>query len=87
MQISEILGFDFKTKSKNSVGGGSQDSKLDPYSDPETNVYSFGILLLEIISGKLVYSKEQGSIEEWVCLGSNLLSVFLEVILSDTYLN
>ncbi|MBA0748483.1 hypothetical protein Gogos_005296 [Gossypium gossypioides] len=64
-KISEILGFDSATKSNNSVDDGSQDSKLDPYADPETNVYSFGILLLEIISGKLVYSKEQGSIEEW----------------------
>ncbi|PPS01612.1 hypothetical protein GOBAR_AA19037 [Gossypium barbadense] len=64
-KISEILGFDSATKSNNSVDDGSQDSKLDPYADPETNVYSFGILLLEIVSGKLVYSKEQGSIEEW----------------------
>ncbi|KAB2026751.1 hypothetical protein ES319_D06G243000v1 [Gossypium barbadense] len=64
-RISELLGFDSTTKSNNSVDDGSQDSKLDPYADPETNVYSFGILLLEIISGKLVYSKEQGSIEEW----------------------
>ncbi|PPD95693.1 hypothetical protein GOBAR_DD07302 [Gossypium barbadense] len=64
-KISELLGFDSTTKSNNSVDDGSQDSKLDPYADPETNVYSFGILLLEIISGKLVYSKEQGSIEEW----------------------
>ncbi|KAA3478508.1 protein MALE DISCOVERER 2-like [Gossypium australe] len=64
-KISEILGFDSAIKSNNSVDDRSQDSKLDPYADPETNVYSFGILLLEIVSGKLVYSKEQGSIEEW----------------------
>ncbi|KAA3478509.1 protein MALE DISCOVERER 2-like [Gossypium australe] len=63
--LHEILGFDSAIKSNNSVDDRSQDSKLDPYADPETNVYSFGILLLEIVSGKLVYSKEQGSIEEW----------------------
>ncbi|XP_078168135.1 inactive receptor-like serine/threonine-protein kinase At2g40270 [Carex rostrata] len=31
--------------------------------DPADNVYSFGMLLLEIISGKLPYSPEEGSLE------------------------
>lgn len=34
--------------------------------DPETNVYSFGVLALEIISGRLAYSEEKGPIEKWV---------------------
>ncbi|CAI8590997.1 unnamed protein product [Vicia faba] len=31
----------------------------------DTNVYDFGILLLEIISGKLPHSEEQGSLVNW----------------------
>lgn len=31
-------------------------------TDPKTNVYDFGELLLEIISGKLPYSEEQGTL-------------------------
>lgn len=34
--------------------------------DPADNVYSFGMLLLEIISGKLPYSPEEGSLENLV---------------------
>ncbi|EEF28099.1 protein MALE DISCOVERER 2 [Ricinus communis] len=52
-------------KSKISGDGESEHSELPPLTDPETNVYSFGILLLEIISGKLPYSKEQGPLEKW----------------------
>ncbi|GMI64614.1 MALE DISCOVERER1 [Hibiscus trionum] len=40
-------------------------SELPPLVDLEANVYSFGVLLLETISGKLPYSKEQGPIEKW----------------------
>jgi serine/threonine protein kinase len=36
--------------------------------DPAGNVYSFGILLLEIISGKLPYSPEEGSLVNLVRL-------------------
>lgn len=37
-----------------------------PYKDLESNIYNFGILLLEIISGKLPYSEEQGFLVNWV---------------------
>lgn len=37
--------------------------------DPADNVYSFGMLLLEIISGKLPYSPEEGSLENLVRFG------------------
>ncbi|KAJ7968715.1 putative Receptor protein kinase [Quillaja saponaria] len=43
----------------------SGHSVLPPLADPETNIYDFGILLLEIISGKLPYSKEQGHLVNW----------------------
>ncbi|XP_038690976.1 protein MALE DISCOVERER 2-like isoform X2 [Tripterygium wilfordii] len=52
-------------KTKNSDNDDSEHSVLPPLADPETNVYSFGILLLEIISGKLPYSEEQGPLEKW----------------------
>ncbi|KAG6620455.1 protein MALE DISCOVERER 2-like isoform X1 [Carya illinoinensis] len=42
-----------------------EDSKLPPLADPETNICSFGILLLEIISGKLPFSEEQGHLVNW----------------------
>lgn len=41
-------------------------SDLPPTADPETNVYDFGVLLLEIISGKLPHSEEQGALVDWV---------------------
>ncbi|GLT80107.1 hypothetical protein SLA2020_515640 [Shorea laevis] len=52
-------------KSKISSDDESEHSELPPIADPETNVYSFGILLLEVISGKLPYSKELGPLEKW----------------------
>lgn len=44
----------------------SEHSKLLPLADTEANVYSFGVLLLEIISGQFPYSEEQGPLENWV---------------------
>ncbi|ERM97683.1 protein MALE DISCOVERER 1 isoform X2 [Amborella trichopoda] len=50
---------DFVSRGK-STGDDDSDNSDFPFADPDSNVYSFGILLLEIISGKLPYSKEQG---------------------------
>ncbi|KAF5742345.1 putative receptor protein kinase [Tripterygium wilfordii] len=52
-------------KTKNSDDDDLEHTVLPPLADLETNVYSFGILLLEIISGKLPYSEEQGPLENW----------------------
>ncbi|XP_057985345.1 protein MALE DISCOVERER 2-like [Hevea brasiliensis] len=52
------------SKLKSSGDNESVHSTLPPLADVETNVYCFGILLLEIISGKLQYSEEQGSLEK-----------------------
>lgn len=52
--------------SKISRENDSEHSELPPFSDPETNVYSFGIMLLEIISGKLPNEEEQGHLVNWV---------------------
>ncbi|KAF1875655.1 hypothetical protein Lal_00006285 [Lupinus albus] len=49
----------------NRKGDPSKKCELPPHCDPETNVYDFGILLLEIISGKLPYSEEQGTLVHW----------------------
>jgi len=35
-------------------------------ADPAGNVYSFGLLMLEIISGKPPYSEEKGSLSNLV---------------------
>lgn len=47
----------------------SGDDEIDlsqfPCASPENDVYNFGILLLEIISGKVPYPDEQGSILSW----------------------
>ncbi|XP_019439615.1 PREDICTED: protein MALE DISCOVERER 1-like isoform X2 [Lupinus angustifolius] len=47
------------------TGDDSKKSELPPHADRETNVYNFGILLLEIISGKLPHSEEQGNLVNW----------------------
>ncbi|XP_043703104.1 protein MALE DISCOVERER 2-like [Telopea speciosissima] len=51
-------------KSKNYGQDESRHSELPPLADLEANVYSFGLLLLEIISGKLAYS-EDGPLVNW----------------------
>ncbi|CAK9152617.1 unnamed protein product [Ilex paraguariensis] len=56
---------EFLSKSKISGESESGHSELPPFGDPETNVYSFGILLLEIISGKLPHSEDQGPLVNW----------------------
>ncbi|XVE88216.1 hypothetical protein DITRI_Ditri19aG0051000 [Diplodiscus trichospermus] len=64
-KIADIVSFETAPKSKTSGDGESQHSELPPLVDPEVNVYSFGILLLEIISGKLPYSEKEGPVEKW----------------------
>ncbi|KAI5591016.1 hypothetical protein BDE02_04G050300 [Populus trichocarpa] len=62
-KIAEIC-FLPQATSNSKVSGELEDS-LPPHVDPETNIYRFGVLLLEIISGKLPYSEEQGPLEKW----------------------
>lgn len=42
------------------------DVTISTCSDPEKNVYEFGLLLIEIISGKPTYSNTHGFILNWV---------------------
>ncbi|EOY27980.1 hypothetical protein QUC31_012782 [Theobroma cacao] len=64
-KVAEICSSQPALKLKTSGDAESEHSELPPFADPEVNVYSFGILLLEIISGKLPYSEEQGPLEKW----------------------
>ncbi|KAE8699366.1 putative inactive receptor-like protein kinase [Hibiscus syriacus] len=64
-KVGEIASLEGITKLKSSGDGESEHSELPPVVDQELNVYSFGVLLLEIISGKLAYSEKQGPIEKW----------------------
>ncbi|XP_017236399.1 protein MALE DISCOVERER 2 isoform X3 [Daucus carota subsp. sativus] len=56
---------DILYKSEVSVDNKSEHSKLGPLADTEENVYCFGVLLLEIISGKFPYSEEHGPLVDW----------------------
>lgn len=55
----------YKSETGDSVDNKLEHSKLPPLADTEANVYSFGVLLLEIISGKFPYSEEQGPLVNW----------------------
>nr|DAD21239.1 TPA_asm: hypothetical protein HUJ06_022702 [Nelumbo nucifera] len=64
-KIGEVcLTIDARFKSETFVEDESEHSKLPPLVDLETNVYSFGMLLIEIISGKLQCS-EEGPLLNW----------------------
>ncbi|KAF2545015.1 hypothetical protein F2Q70_00022174 [Brassica cretica] len=52
-------------KSRKPMSGDLDQSSLPLPAEPETNVYSFGVLMLEIISGRLSESDEEGSILKW----------------------
>ncbi|GMI82293.1 Male Disoverer 2, morphogenesis of root hair 1 [Hibiscus trionum] len=64
-KVGEIASLEDISKLKSSGDGESEHSELPPDVDLELNIYSFGVLLLEIISGKLAHSEEQGAIEKW----------------------
>ncbi|XP_057985350.1 protein MALE DISCOVERER 1-like [Hevea brasiliensis] len=67
------------SKSKSSSDNEFVHSTLPPLADVEKNVYCFGILLLEIISGKLQYLEEQGSLEK-LSFKNNELDLICEII-------
>ncbi|KAF8026372.1 hypothetical protein BT93_F2995 [Corymbia citriodora subsp. variegata] len=64
-KVAEDVWSGFLLKVKNADEDKSDHSELPPPADPETDVYNFGVMLLEIISGKLPYSDEQGPLVEW----------------------
>ncbi|KAJ4912614.1 putative LRR receptor-like serine/threonine-protein kinase MRH1 [Raphanus sativus] len=65
-KVSEIpFNLEARFKPKKHVSGDLEQASLLLPPEPETNVHSFGLLMLEIISGKLSFSDEYGSIEQW----------------------
>ncbi|XP_059664263.1 protein MALE DISCOVERER 2-like isoform X2 [Cornus florida] len=65
-KIVEIF-FSKNTAAKSRISGENESghSELPRPADLESNVYNFGLLLLEIISGKPPYSEEQGPLVDW----------------------
>ncbi|XP_031504108.1 protein MALE DISCOVERER 2-like [Nymphaea colorata] len=60
------FGYGEETTEKMKDCGDNDLHQMDwPYDNLESNIYNFGVLLLEIISGKLPYSPEQGFIVNW----------------------
>ncbi|CAL0301317.1 unnamed protein product [Lupinus luteus] len=64
-KIGDITYGNIVSPMTKTTGDDSKKFELPPHADPETNVYNFGILLLEIISGKLPQSEEQGNLVNW----------------------
>ena len=64
-KISEISFGSNGLSLSSPTGDESKKSEFPPQEGPEIDVYNFGILLLEIISGKLPYSEEQGDLVNW----------------------
>ncbi|MCL7021710.1 hypothetical protein MKW94_001408, partial [Papaver nudicaule] len=63
--IAEInLLSDFDAKPGAFIKDMSEHSVLPPLAVPETNVYSFGVLLLEIVSAKIPYAND-GTLQNW----------------------
>jgi len=66
-QLAEVTFRSILEPAKSSVRGESKKYGMLRAS-LDQNVYDFGILLLEIISGKLPQSEEQGNLVNWVSL-------------------
>jgi hypothetical protein len=63
-QLAEVT-FRSTAESAKPTRGDSKKSEMTRAA-LDNNVYDFGILLLEIISGKLPQSEEQGNLVNWV---------------------
>ena len=84
-QVAEInFWMDLITASNTADKERSEHSQLHPEVSTESNVYNFGIMLLEIISGKLPYTEEQGSIVNWVKPKSKFSSALSSFIVGSS---
>ncbi|XP_010538565.1 PREDICTED: protein MALE DISCOVERER 2-like isoform X2 [Tarenaya hassleriana] len=83
-KVAEVP-FSSETGLKPRKSGDLDQSVLPVPPEPESNVYTYGVLLLEIISGKLSYSDEGGSIEQWAskCLESENLGDMVDPTLKS----
>jgi hypothetical protein len=51
---------------KTSFPGNGDWSEEDKHADVQGNTFAFGVILLEIISGRLPYCKDKGYLVDWV---------------------
>lgn len=66
--------------SKKASENESRHSELPSSANLEANIYSFGVVLLEIISGRPPYRPEQGHLIDWVHTHTHIVSpIFIYV--------
>ncbi|KAL9255954.1 MALE DISCOVERER 1-like protein [Drosera capensis] len=65
-KIGEVtFSEDMGSKTLTSGEDEQNHEQLPLRADPQSTIYSFGVMLLETISGRLPYSEEQGSLVNW----------------------
>lgn len=65
--LTQLVERPFEVLPKAQTGeDSSKPAETIKAADTRQNVYEFGILLLETITGRLPYSEEQGSLVDWV---------------------
>jgi serine/threonine protein kinase len=47
------------------IGSASMELLESQTSDPEGNIYSFGVILFEMITGRIPYAVDNGSLADW----------------------
>ncbi|KAK9279153.1 hypothetical protein L1049_012830 [Liquidambar formosana] len=62
-KISDFIFWNEVTAAK--MGPAAMELLDTPSSDPESNVYSFGVILFEMITGRLPYSVGNGFLTDW----------------------
>lgn len=76
-QVGEVpFGSQTGLRLRKPTSGDLDKSVLPLPAEPETNVYNFGVLMLEMISGKPTDSDEEGSITKWVLKLKNKITFF-----------
>lgn len=68
------------------MGSASMELLESPSADPESNVYSFGLILLEMITGRIPYSMDNGFLADWALdylRGQQLLREMLDPTLKS----
>ncbi|KAJ1426342.1 Serine-threonine/tyrosine-protein kinase, catalytic domain [Sesbania bispinosa] len=59
------MSFSIETASSDQTKAGARKNTDMPLASPESNVYSFGVLLFEMVTGRLPYSADNSSLENW----------------------